>query len=101
MPDAEAAEFRTAGQTPGNGFEIACAGFLRWTFLRLGRLRPGAWDIRQATGADRRERARYDQYSRLEALDGAAKGGPVLAAALGSDCIITPDNVAARAPEGD
>jgi hypothetical protein len=98
---AETVGERAAGQTSGNQFEAACADFVRATFLQLGHLRPGKWDVQHVRGRNRLEIARYEQYSHLVALDRAAKDNPELAAALGSDYTITPDVVIARLPEDD
>ena len=87
---------RMPGQTSGNKFEGFCADFVRQTFLKLGHLRPGQWDVHQVTGRNRLEIAKYEQYSHLIALDRAAKSDPELAAALGSDYTITPDIVVVR-----
>lgn len=98
---AETIGDRIAGQTSGNQFEGICADFVRETFLKLGHLRPGKWDVRQVTGRNRLEIARYEQYAHLVALDLAAKANPALAAALGSDYTITPDIVVSRQTEND
>ena len=92
---------RSAGQTAGSQFENACAAFVKATFLQLGHLRPGAWDVHQVGGRNRLEIAKYEQYAHLVALDRAAKSDPELAAALGSDYTITPDIVVARGTEDD
>lgn len=92
---------RIAGQTSGNQFEGHCADFVRHTFLQLGHLRPGEWDVHQVSGRGRLEIARYEQYAHLVALDRAAKNDPELAAALGSDYTITPDIVVVRATVDD
>lgn len=92
---------RIAGQTAGKQFESHCAEFIRATFLQLGHLRPGRWDVHQVTGGNRLEIARYQQYAHLVALDKAARADPELAAALGSDYTITPDIVVERAAEDD
>ena len=99
--EAETRGERIAGQTSGNQFEAICADFVEQTFLRLGHLRPGAWDVHQVSGRNRLEIARYEQYAHLVALDRAAKNDAELAAALGSDYTITPDIVVVRAPEPD
>ena len=70
---AETIGERIAGQTSGNQFEGICAGFVRETFLKLGHLRPGIWDVHQVSGRNRLEIARYEQYAHLVALDRAAK----------------------------
>lgn len=99
--NAETVGERIAGQTSGNRFESICADFVRETFLRLGHLRPGRWDVHQVTGRNRLEIARYEQYAHLVALDRAAKADAELAAALGSDYTITPDIVVVRDTEDD
>ncbi|CNK20041.1 Type-2 restriction enzyme NgoMIV [Yersinia aldovae] len=98
---AETIGERIAGQTSGNQFEGLCADFVKNTFLKLGHLRPGKWDVHQVTGRNRLEIARYEQYAHLVALNRAAKNDPELAAALGSDYTITPDIVVVRSPESD
>jgi hypothetical protein len=98
---AETQGERIAGQTSGNQFEEACADFVRNTFLKVGHLRPGLWDVRHVTGRNRLEIAKYEQYAHLVALDRAAKADPELAAALGSDYTITPDIVVTRDTESD
>ncbi|MBU4683659.1 NgoMIV family type II restriction endonuclease [Cedecea davisae] len=92
---------RIAGQTSGNQFEGICAKFVQKTFLKLGHLRPGTWNIHQVSGRNRLEIAKYEQYGHLVALDRAAKSDAQLAAALGSDYTITPDIVVVREPEED
>jgi hypothetical protein len=71
------------------------------TFLKLGHLRPGTWDVHQVSGRNRLEIAKYEQYAHLVALDRAAKADAELAAALGSDYTITPDIVVVRDTEDD
>ena len=98
---AETISERQAGQTSGNAFEGICAEYVKNTFLKLGRLRPGDWDVHQVSGRNRLEIAKYEQYAHLLALDRAAKADPELAAALGSDYTITPDIVVIRGLESD
>jgi hypothetical protein len=98
---AETVGERAAGQTSGNQFEAVCAEFVRRTFLKLGHLRPGTWDVRHVKGRNRLEIARFEQYAHLVALDRAASNDPELAAALGSDYTITPDVIVVRETEGD
>lgn len=92
---------RMAGQTSGSQFESLCADFVKKTFLKLGHLRPGCWDVQQVGGRKRMEIAQYEQYAHLTALNNAAKKDPELAAALGSDYTITPDIIVSRTPEED
>jgi hypothetical protein len=99
--EAETICERLAGQTSGSQFENICAAFVRQTFLKLGHLRPGIWDVNHVSGRNRLEIAKYEQYSHLVALDRAAKSDPELAAALGSDYTITPDIVITRGLEDD
>ena len=98
---AETRGERIAGQPSGNQFEGICAGFVRSTFPLLVHLRPGNWDVRQVSGRNRLEIARYEQYSHLVALDKAARNDSELAAALGSDYTITPDIIVSRETEAD
>ncbi|KIU44457.1 restriction endonuclease NgoMIV [Pseudomonas putida] len=98
---AETIAERQAGQTSGNEFEGICADYVKNTFLKLGHLRPGDWDVHQVSGRNRLEIAKYEQYAHLIALDRAAKADPELAAALGSDYTITPDIVVVRGLESD
>ena len=98
---AETVGERAAGQTSGNQFEAVCAEFVRQTFLKLGHLRPGTWDVRHVKGRNRLEIARFEQYAHLVALDRAASNDPELAAALGSDYTITPDVIVVRETESD
>lgn len=98
---AETIGERIAGQTSGSQFEGVCSVFVRETFLKLGHLRPGLWDVHQVGGRNRLEIARYEQYAHLVALDRAAKNDAELAAALGSDYTITPDIVVVRGTETD
>lgn len=98
---AETIAERQAGQTSGNEFEGICAEYVRSTFLKLGHLRPGEWDVHQVSGRNRLEIAKYEQYAHLVALDRAARADSELAAALGSDYTITPDIVVARGLESD
>ena len=98
---AETRGERIAGQTSGNQFEGICADFVKTTFPSLAHLRPGIWDVRQVSGRNRLEIARYEQYAHLVALDKAAKNDSELAAALGSDYTITPDIIVSRETESD
>lgn len=98
---AETIGERLAGQTAGNQFESICADYVKNTFLKLGHLRPGTWDVHQVSGRNRLAIAKYQQYAHLIALDRASKNDSELAAALGSDYTITPDIVVERATEDD
>lgn len=101
LPHKHIASERIAGQTAGDQFEDICAIFVKEAFLTLGHLRPGVWEVRQVSGRNRLEIAKYEQYAHLVALDRAARSDPELAAALGSDYTITPDVVVVRGTEDD
>ncbi len=89
------------GETSGNKFEEICATFVKEVFLKLGHLQLGGWDVRQASGPNRLEIAKYQQYAYLVALDKAARSNPELATALRSDYVITPDIIVTRETEAD
>ncbi|CAG4884675.1 Type-2 restriction enzyme NgoMIV [Georgfuchsia toluolica] len=92
---------RAVAQTSGTQFEDLIARFVRETFLKLPHLRPGRWEVRQVTGRNRTEIARYAQYSHLVALQELAAKNAALAAVLGNDYAISPDVVVTRALESD
>lgn len=104
----EVAGIKLAGQTAGNEFEVATAWFIKETFLNLRHIRPGDWTI-QKIGEKNDEKppkreqqekdfkklikiAQFEQYRHLVAIAKAASENPELAASLGSDYIIKPDN---------
>ena len=84
------------GQTAGADFEEVCAAFVRVCFTRIGHLRPGEFSVTKGGGI-----AQFDQYSHLDDLEALAKANRELATAIGSDYLIKPDIVVARAPEPD
>ncbi len=92
---------RLPGQTAGARFEEHTTDFLRKTFLRLGGLRPGAWDVDRVSSRGGLNIARYDQYSHLQDVNDAASENPSLRVLLGEDYIIASDVVIARRPEPD
>lgn len=57
--------------------------------------------LARITGRPKLALAAFEQYSHLTAIAEAAKSNRQLAAAIGSDYIITPDIVISRAPEED
>lgn len=94
---------RLSGQTSGHTFEELCASFISESFLPLGHLRPGRWQVvRVGDGTARNVTiANFEQYSHLIALSRLAEQDRELAAALRSDYAIRPDIVVARLPESD
>lgn len=111
---AESRGARLAGQMSGNRFEEVTHGFLETTFHKLSHLRPGTWQILRLGGSRRRPSkpaagrkhkasgiSQFEQYAHLRDLEDAAAASRALAAALGSDYLITPDTVIVRLPEPD
>lgn len=94
---------RLAGQMSGNAFEIVIKEYLENTFLKLGHLRPGLWQVNRiaARSGEAGSIASYEQYMHLTALKQAASKDPQLAAALGNEYMIAPDVVITRTPEED
>ncbi|MBP2644157.1 MAG: Type restriction endonuclease [Firmicutes bacterium] len=92
---------RLAGQTSGSEFETCNADFIKDTFLSLGHIRPGEWEIRKIGNRNRMAIAEFEQFEHLVALKRAAESNPELAAALGSDYTITPDVIIIRQPLDD
>lgn len=89
---------RLAGQTSGSNFEALVSSFLRETFLLLGDLRPGKWDVIRPPVVGI---AAFEQYEHLTALREATRRDAELGAALGRDYVIKPDVVIVRQLEDD
>lgn len=81
------------GQTAGGRFEEITRDYLEKVFEQLQHLRPGKWLYK--TGMDISE---FDQYEHLARLQKLTESSGDLASVLGSEYIITPDIVVARAP---
>jgi hypothetical protein len=92
---------RVAAQTSGSDFESAIESFIRSTFLQLGHLRPGTWDVLKISARSRGGIAQFAQYSHLRDLESAARGNNALLAALGNGYVIRPDIVVTRELEDD
>lgn len=93
---------KLAGQSSGKRFEDACADFLRGTFLELGHLRPGPWEIERIPGNEiRKGIARFEQYRHLLELDDAVTANRSLQAIVGNGYRIAPDVVVFRKPVPD
>ena len=84
---------RLPGQRAGALFEEACARFLRQTFLNLGSIRPGDWQIMRNTAI-----TEFYQYEHLATLAELANDNVELAAAMVSDYLVKPDVVVVRGP---
>lgn len=97
--EAEVSEERAAGQTLGATFERAVAEFIRATFIRLGHLRPGNWEVDLI--GNRGNLERFAQYEHLRILSEATQADPSLLAVLGNSYAISPDVVVSRKSESD
>ena len=91
-----AAGVRMDAQTAGAGFENLALEFLRSTFLSLGTIRCGRFEVRRNAAI-----ANFDQYEHLAAIAQAARDNDELQVALGMDYLIVPDVVVIRQPESD
>jgi hypothetical protein len=92
---------RGAGQSAGSAFETVVANFLRSTFLHLGHLRPGAWEICDTATHGKLQIANFAQYDHLMRIKAKADADPDLRAVLGGDYLIAPDVVLLRSGEPD
>lgn len=87
---------RLVGQTSGSEFETINRAFIQDTFLALGHLRPGTWEILKIGNRGGLTIANYEQYAHLKDVAEAAKANHALAAALGYDYNISPDIIITR-----
>ena len=90
---------KMSGQEAGKKFELAVAQFLKSTFLQLGHLRPGKWDILSGEGKNALRISNFDQYHHLLKLAEMMKTDPELQVALGSEYFVEPDVVVTRQAE--
>jgi hypothetical protein len=81
------------GQTVGDRFEELTKDFLENAFSYLAHLRPGNWLYSTNCPI-----SQFEQYQHLARLEDIVKNMGELAAALGTDYIITPDIVIGRTP---
>jgi NgoMIV restriction enzyme. len=89
------------GQTLGNEFEEACTLYLKNTFLKLGKLRPGNWSIDKINSRSQTVLGTYEQYSHLAELGRLASKHKELRNFLGDGYTVAPDVVISRLPESD
>lgn len=92
---------KKGGQSVGNLFEAACARFVKNTFLRLGHIRPGHWNVFHIPGNSNLRLGRYEQYSHLSELDRLSSKHKELKSFLGEGYTVSPDVVIDRVPEPD
>ncbi|MEK7781102.1 MAG: NgoMIV family type II restriction endonuclease [Verrucomicrobiota bacterium] len=86
-------------QISNKEFQTAVCDFLSSTFLKLDHLRPGGWEVRDRRSSESVEISNFEQYEHLTKLMEIIEADAAVAAALGSDYIITPDVVVLRRPE--
>ncbi|WP_281647838.1 NgoMIV family type II restriction endonuclease [Parendozoicomonas sp. Alg238-R29] len=89
------------GQTLGNEFEEACALYLQSTFLKLGNLRPGNWEVQKINSRKQSVLGKYEQYTHLAELGRLASEYSELRNFLGDGYTVAPDVIIARVPESD
>jgi len=92
---------RLAPQTVGARFEQHTMEYLRATFLQLGHLRPGDWDVHCVKSRSGLPIAKFDQYQHLADLEDVARKNPSIRSVLGPDYTIASDIVIARRAEDD
>ncbi len=92
---------KPAGQQSGREFEKACQRFIERTFLALGHLRPGTFEIWAGGKGKRTYLGQFEQYLHLTQLRKATQDNRELRAILGIDYLISPDIVVLRIPEPD
>jgi NgoMIV restriction enzyme. len=63
--EAETGE-RLAAQTSGSEFESINAEFVRETFMKMGHIRPGEWEVKKISGRNRLSIASFEQYPNLK-----------------------------------
>lgn len=92
---------RLAPQTVGARFEKHTMDFLRATFLKLGHLRPGNWDVHCVNSRSGLPVAKFDQYQHLAELEDVARRNPSIRSVLGADYSIASDVIISRHAEED
>jgi hypothetical protein len=86
---------RPKAQTSGMEFEKSIFKFLKSTFLELGNIRPGYWNIIHESKNDLKITC-YEQYKHLTELDKIISDQPSLAAMIGKNYLISSDIIIAR-----
>lgn len=89
------------GQSAGAAFEKIVAEFLRSTFFALDQIRPGKWEVLDASSGGKVQISNFSQYEHLLRLKEKADADPDLKAILGGDYLIAPDVVVVRSAEDD
>lgn len=92
---------KPVAQTLGDLFEKQIAEYVRSTFLELGHIRPGIWNVIHVTSRSEQAVTGCEQYSHLKDLAAICLKHRELAAALGNDYAISPDVIITRQPETD
>lgn len=91
----------SCAQTKGDEFEREVCEYIQATFAKLGKLRPGKWDIIQIKGRNKNIIGNYAQYGHLSELANIINQNPQMSAYLGNDYTVAPDVVIARNLESD
>ena len=87
---------KISGQTLGKQFEVVTMDFLRETFPKLQKLRPGDWMILQLGNNNKLKTSDFAQYEHLAYLNALTANNAQLAAFLGNDYLVAPDVVIYR-----
>ncbi len=77
-------------------FESSCQVFLTESLAQLQHIRPGRYSVERG-----RQISQFDQYAHLDELRRLSDSNRELKTLLGSDYLITPDVIVARAAEDD
>ncbi|MDR1297900.1 MAG: NgoMIV family type II restriction endonuclease [Deltaproteobacteria bacterium] len=92
---------KVAGQTSGSEYETINMEFIKKTFLKMGHIRPGKWDIIRLGNTKKSGISEYEQYAHLYDLDLLVKENATLATVLGNDYTVTPDVIIVKNPLDD
>jgi hypothetical protein len=92
---------KVAGQTSGSEYETINMEFVKKTFLKMGHIRPGKWDIIRLGNTKKSGISEYEQYAHLYDLDLLVKENATLATVLGNDYTVTPDVIIVKNPLDD
>lgn len=89
-------QIKATGQTSGAKFEEINMEFLKRTFPKLQKIRPGDWQIIKLGNNNRLKTSDFCQYEHLAYLSELTKKNSELAASLGNDYMVAPDVIIYR-----
>ncbi len=92
---------RLQPQTAGDNFEKHVRLFIEETFRLAWYIRPGSWAVKKVERRDRLALANNEQYAHLKTIHRFAQDSPELAAALGSDYLVSSDVIVTRTTLSD